>query len=160
MPHMMLSFLAGMSEYHLLYVALLELCGMRLIGVALVNDFHFWALTPANQDEDETLDESVVEYPQQQLDPWYSNGVAAELALVSCLSGWKPFDQPTPELVESLRELSAQSPCDTSTGARGRQLAVMELTKQDEAYQVTCLRLFQFSLMWVTYHQSLFKSTR
>ena len=58
------------------------------------------------------------------------------MQLIECLSSWKPFDEPTHDLVEVFTALCDAGAAASSDAARARQMALAELSKQDEAYLV------------------------
>ena len=79
----------------------------------------------------------LTDYPSEQnFDPWLEHGVDQEMKLVECLSRWKPFDEPTQELVEIFTDLCEKGQQNNSDVARARQIALAELAKQDDAFAV------------------------
>lgn len=121
-----------------LFVEFLSPFQPRLIAVALVNDHHFWALKPGeleNENEDEQA--GLAQYPTgTSIDPWLEHTVSQEMQLIQCLSSWKPFDLPTEDLVDVFTGLCDAGAAASSEAARARQMAIAELSKQDEAYLV------------------------
>jgi hypothetical protein len=108
-----------------------------LIPVALVNDHHFWALKPDEAESKEDDHAGLAEYPTSAgIDPWLEHGAVQEMQLIECLSSWKPFDEPTHDLVEVFTALCDAGAASSSDTARARQMALAELSKQDEAYLV------------------------
>lgn len=110
----------------------------RLVPVALVNDFHFWALKPIeeNENKDEEFD---VEYRCEDLAPWHDGEAASEMALVNCLSSWSPWNQPTITLIEAIQDLKGVLKGDIALCTKARQLAFAELHREDKAYDEACL---------------------
>ena len=110
----------------------------RLIPVALVNDFHFWGLKPTEENENKD-EEFCAEYRCEDLAPWHDGQAASEMALVTCLSSWSPWDQPTTTLIEAIQDLKGVLKGDMSLCTKARQLAFVELHREDQAYNEACL---------------------
>jgi len=88
-----------------------------LVPVALLNDFHFWALVPDADDADLSLQnlsgkrriatvvdldddaDAHLEVPTSSF-ALTDRNVEAEMGLVECLAGWNPWSLPTEKLIK------------------------------------------------------------
>ncbi len=137
-----------------------------LIPVALDNDRHFWALTPAPWVDHDTAPWVDKDDP---LGPWVArlqsgrdddhdddhdppsalsdNLVAAELLLTQALLKWEPFKTPSPEVVAAMQEVARATRQEASPrqgsyeSMDGRMRAIQTLRLEEEGRQATAFWL-------------------